>query len=140
MADSAESECPICCKSFGADIIEVHVNRCIFLHATEEDNSEKKKEPKRGFSAYKGSPTAETKKPRMASPFARSPKTVPAATVTKTKSASVVLSSDDENDSQNAVSQQSISAFFIHIIIDYRYRLAETTTNSDETDQDVIPR
>lgn len=114
MADSDESECPICCKSFATDIIEVHVNRCIFLHATEEESGvEKKKEPKRGFSTYKGSPTAEAKKPRFAGPFAKSPKTSGA----KTKSASewlkseanVILSSDDENVSQNTVSHTESS-------------------------------
>lgn len=110
MAESSEkSDCPICCKSFPTDIIEVHVNRCIFLHATEEDGADKKKDnTKRGFSAYKGSPTGDVKKPRLASPFARSPKTSTATLTTKSKTVSkvedkVVLSSDDEND-ENMVS------------------------------------
>lgn len=40
--------CPVCSKVFDKSLIEEHVNRCLFLNASEENNS--KQNPKRSSS------------------------------------------------------------------------------------------
>ncbi|CAH0602985.1 unnamed protein product [Chrysodeixis includens] len=44
----ASVSCPVCCKVFDKSLIEEHVNRCLFLNASEENNS--KQNPKRSSS------------------------------------------------------------------------------------------
>lgn len=63
---NTHSECPICCKSFPADTIEIHVNRCIFLNTTEANTDSSVKEQKRSFSVFQSSssPTS-VKKPKL---------------------------------------------------------------------------
>lgn len=48
--EQSDKECPICCKKFPADVIEIHVNRCIFLNSTEE--TPKDNINKRSFSVF----------------------------------------------------------------------------------------
>lgn len=54
-----EAECPICGKNYPQNIIEVHVNRCIFLNTTSQNDLNKAKEStsKRSFSFLDGSKT-----------------------------------------------------------------------------------
>lgn len=56
----SNAECPICGKSFVQNVIEVHVNRCIFLNSSTQNDMDKPKEvnnkrPFRVFSAAKTS-------------------------------------------------------------------------------------
>lgn len=61
-----KSECPICCKPFPSDEIEIHVNRCIFLNTKEENNDSSFKESKRNFSVFQSSsPKGGNKKPKL---------------------------------------------------------------------------
>lgn len=55
---SAEAECPICSKCFPTDLIEVHVNRCIFLNSTDCDKP--KDSNKRSFSIFNGTKNSES--------------------------------------------------------------------------------
>lgn len=48
--EQSDKECPICCKNFPVDVIEIHVNRCIFLNTTEE--KPKDNNNKRSFSVF----------------------------------------------------------------------------------------
>lgn len=95
------SECPICCKQFSRDSIETHVNRCIFLNATEEDTA-KPKENKRTFSVFNAnrSPSADsTKKPRKGGSSFSTKK--PTAVTQRRSSTNVIQLSDDEAADQN---------------------------------------
>lgn len=60
-----KSECPICCKPFSPDAIELHVNRCIFLNTKEENNDSSFKESKRNFSVFQSSSPKGVKKPKL---------------------------------------------------------------------------
>lgn len=144
-----KTNCPICDKAFPIDIIDVHVNRCLFLHATEEDSGEKKKEPKRGFSAYKGSPTAELKKPRLAGPFTKSPKTT-AATSVKTASVAnwskgnastnVQMLSDDENDGNEVnIERNKCTDVWIELISNHFDPQAEVTISNGILQVVILP-
>lgn len=64
---NTNSECPICCKSFPSDAIEVHVNRCIFLNTTTISNGDNSsiKEPKRSFSVFQSNSPTGIKKPKL---------------------------------------------------------------------------
>lgn len=61
--------CPICSKSFPKDSVEVHVNRCLFLTTSDDNNKNSKlpkpmSENKRQFSVFsqQRSPVIENKK------------------------------------------------------------------------------
>lgn len=82
--DEATSEtlvCPICGKSFPSKTIEIHVNRCIFLNTT--DDEDKPKDSKRSFGVFNHknpSPTVDSKKFKRALTVTRSPSTSAAKT------------------------------------------------------------
>lgn len=61
-SENAPSECPICCKTFPADTIQTHVNRCIFLNSTEEETPKENKRTFSVFSQANRSPIVESKK------------------------------------------------------------------------------
>lgn len=92
--DSQTSECPICCKDFPKDAIEVHVNRCIFLNTT--DGEDKTKETKRSYSVFKGSPSADNKRKKLST---GSMSKSPASNVTKNKT----FGAPKQNASQSVV-------------------------------------
>ncbi|XP_031630272.1 ATPase WRNIP1-like [Contarinia nasturtii] len=50
-----DAECPICCKHFPKDSIEVHVNRCIFLNCSEETTKDSTN--KRSFRIFNANKT-----------------------------------------------------------------------------------
>lgn len=109
-SENSSAECPICCKTFPPDTIQLHVNRCIFLNATNEDEIEKPKENKRTFSVFSKSsrsPTAENKK------FKKS-ETISKATNASQSAASVHISDDDDviNDDLMAVPSTSAATKF----------------------------
>lgn len=60
-----KSECPICCKPFPSDEIQIHVNRCIFLNAREEKIDCPAKESKRSFSVFQSNSPTGVKKPKL---------------------------------------------------------------------------
>lgn len=69
-ATTSHSQCPICNKDFPSDQIEVHVNRCIFLNATDDKpiitspTNSQQVEKKRNFQLFDRSP-AEVKRPKL---------------------------------------------------------------------------
>lgn len=99
--DEQLSECPICCKQFKRDLIETHVNRCIFLNATEEDTA-KPKDNKRTFSVFNTnhSPSTDsTKKVRKSGSNVSTKK--PAAFAQRRSSTNVIQLSDEEDNDKN---------------------------------------
>lgn len=97
---SESSECPICCKTFPPDTIQVHVERCIFLNCTSDDEKNKPKENKRTFSVFNQtgrSPTVEKKKFKKADPNLK-------RSVGVVKVAESVNISDDDSNSNEDVS------------------------------------
>lgn len=102
-SEKPPSECPICCKAFPTDAIEAHVNRCIFLNSTSENESEKPKENKRTFSVFSTtnrSPTVESKKFKKSVSF---PKRIPAIAT------AVEISDDDSNGDEDGLAVPSTS-------------------------------
>lgn len=100
-SEKSLSECPICCKSFQADAIESHVNRCIFLNSTNEDDTDKPNENKRTFSVFNKSnrsPTVENKKFKKLEPISKR---------ANTPSTTVHISDDDDNVGKNAMPSTS---------------------------------
>lgn len=69
-ATTSYSQCPICNKNFPSDQIEVHVNRCIFLNATDDKpiitspTNSQQADKKRNFQLFDRSP-AEVKRPKL---------------------------------------------------------------------------
>lgn len=109
--DSTEGmwDCPICCKTFTKDTIEVHVNQCIFLHTTEETAASTSKDPKRSFTLGNGSPIGASKKKfRLSSNALSSSQRTFSATSGTSMAASpknsFVLSSDSEEDANTSKS------------------------------------
>lgn len=64
-SSDTNSDCPICCKPFPSDTIEIHVNRCIFLNTREINNDSSVKEPKRSFSVFQSNSPTGAKKQKL---------------------------------------------------------------------------
>lgn len=97
-SEKSPSECPICCKSFPADAIESHVNRCIFLNSTSDDDKEKPNENKRTFSVFNKSnrsPSLENKKFKKMEPMSK-------RAILPSIPATVHISDDDDVVGENA--------------------------------------
>lgn len=102
-SEKSPSECPICCKSFTADAIEAHVNRCIFLNSTNEDEKDRPNENKRTFSVFNKSnrsPTVENKKFKKLEPISK-------RAIIPSVAATVHISDDDDVVGVNAMPSTS---------------------------------
>lgn len=99
------SECPICCKPFPSDAIEIHVNRCIFLNTREENGDSSVKETKRSFSVFQSNSPTSGKKPKLDVKKKSAPASgKPSAAVEKIRTIEIT---DDFDDDKVAVSKST---------------------------------
>lgn len=105
-SDEQLLECPVCNKQFEKDSIETHVNRCIFLNATEE-NAVKTNENKRTFSVFNTnrSPSTDSTKKSRKSGAGVPAKPKPGTILQKQSSSNVIQLSDDEDINANVSKQ-----------------------------------
>lgn len=115
-----QAECPVCEKSFKPEVIEVHVNRCIFLNTTEEHD--RTRENKRSFGASfnaNRSPANDNKKFRKTTQQISSPSASKKMTnfgntnqsSTKTSSLENTLKKDKSHEDKDNPSTSNISTF-----------------------------
>lgn len=102
-SDPQGAECPICDKNFPVDLIEVHVNRCIFLNSTEAvPTLSATSDHKRTFGVFEPRSSAELKRPKLSeSPASRERKPSGSSAWNNKTIAQVVTLSDDDSEPTN---------------------------------------